>query len=141
MSDGCQTLPEAEFLWLCHRAGLPLPDRQVHRRDAHGRVRWLDFHWRAYGLVAEIDGLAHMNLQEWHADMLRDADLLVDGLRVLRLPNVLVLEEATRVAGLVRGSLLVCGWQPPPGDAAGVQAMGTTDTPAGSRRRTVRARV
>lgn len=39
---GVQALSELDFTGLCRRYGLPEPTRQVRRRDASGRLRYID---------------------------------------------------------------------------------------------------
>src|SRR5690349_4042041 len=63
IEGGAHTLPEAEFLRLCRRHRLPRPSAQRYRCDRDGKVRWLDFEWEAYALVAEIDGTGHMEVE------------------------------------------------------------------------------
>lgn len=108
---GAQTLPEAEVGRICRRHALPLPARQTRRNDTHGRARWLDCEWPEHGLVMEIDGRGHFELRQWWADMLRDAFLVVSGVRVLRLPSFIVREEPELVAELIRQALELGGWR------------------------------
>lgn len=86
IANGAQALSELDFSRLARRYGLPEPSRQVLRRDAAGRVRWLDACWERARVVAEIDGLWHMEPAAWWADMRRDNDLTISGYLVLRFP-------------------------------------------------------
>jgi very-short-patch-repair endonuclease len=61
--------------------------------------------------VAEIDGRGHLDPRQWWADLLRDAELVGCGLRVLRLPSFIVREEPELVARLLRQALTLGGWQ------------------------------
>jgi hypothetical protein len=70
-AGGAHSLPEATFLRLCRRGGLPLPTRQTRRRDARGRSRYLDAYFEEWGLHVEIDGGQHMDVREWWQDMQR----------------------------------------------------------------------
>ena len=72
IAGGAQALPELDFSRLARRYGLPAPDRrQVMRRDQDGRRRWLDAYWDQARLVAEVDGLWHMDAMAWWDDMRR----------------------------------------------------------------------
>jgi hypothetical protein len=108
---GAQTLPEAEVGVICRTHGLPLPSRQSPRRDVSGRVRWLDCEWPEHRLAMEVDGRGHFELQQWWADMLRDAFLVGSGIRVLRLPSFVVREEPELVGRLIRQALELEGWR------------------------------
>jgi Protein of unknown function (DUF559) len=106
ITDGAQALSELDFSRLTRRYGLPGPSRQALRRDSAGRVRWLDACWEGARVVAEIDGLWHMEPATWWADMRRDNDLSIDGYLVLRFPAFAVREHpdvvATQLADALR---------------------------------------
>ncbi|WP_045741390.1 endonuclease domain-containing protein [Actinoplanes rectilineatus] len=85
-AGGAQSLPEADFLRLCRRAGLPTPVLQQTRRDATGRRRYLDAYFPEHRLHIEVDGSHHMDVQQWWADMRRQNALWLPGDRVLRFP-------------------------------------------------------
>lgn len=58
------TLAEIDLARLCRRFGLPVPSRQERRRDASGRVRYLDAYWPEWGLHGRLDaGSALMFVQ------------------------------------------------------------------------------
>lgn len=82
IAGGAQALSELDFTRLVVRAyRLPEPQRQVRRKDAHGRNRYLDVVWEKERLVVEIDGAQHADpLHTWD-DMSRDNELVVDGYR------------------------------------------------------------
>jgi very-short-patch-repair endonuclease len=111
-AGGSHALAEIDLLTLCRRAGLPLPSRQVQRRDATGRLRFLDAYWADWGVHAEVDGAHHMDVQQWWADMRRHNDLWIAGDRQLRFPAWLVREHSAEVATQIRAALLAAGWQP-----------------------------
>lgn len=90
---GSQALSELDFVARCRRQRLPLPDRQVRRRDSRGRRRYLDAHWSLPGgrsLVVEIDGSVHLRPDTYSDDMFRGNDLRLDGDLVLRFSSVAV---------------------------------------------------
>jgi Protein of unknown function (DUF559) len=105
IEGGAEALSELDFCRLTRRFGLPEPDRQTIRRDAQGRRRWLDAHWEQARLVVEVDGRWHMEAYAWWADMRRDNDLTVSGLRVLRFPAFAVRDHPEVVAAQIRAAL------------------------------------
>jgi very-short-patch-repair endonuclease len=81
-------------------------DRQAIRRDRAGRRRWLDAYWDQARLVAEVDGLWHMEAAAWWADMRRENDLTLSGLRVvLGFPAFAVRDDPAAVAAQLRRAL------------------------------------
>lgn len=64
---------------LIRRHRLPQPDRQAPRWDATGRRRWLDAVWEPARLIAEVDGIHHLDAAQYWADMDRDNDFTLDG--------------------------------------------------------------
>ncbi len=105
IAGGAQALSELDFGQLIRRHGLPEPTRQVLRRDAAGRARWLDAYWDRVRVVAEIDGLWHMDAAAWWADMSRDNELTISGYRVLRFPAFAVRDHPEVVAAQITVAL------------------------------------
>ncbi len=105
IAGGAEALSELDFCRLTRRFGLPEPDRQAIRRDAAGLRRWLDAYWEQARLVVEVDGFWHMEAHAWWADMRRDNDLTVSGLRVLRFPAFVVRDHPEVVAAQIRAAL------------------------------------
>ncbi len=112
-AGGAHSLPEAAFLRLCRRGRLPRPTRQVRRRDAHGRWRYLDVLFEEWGLHVEIDGGHHIEVRQWWADMRRQNALWIPGGRVLRFPSWAVRHRPDEVIAQVRAALIAAGWRPP----------------------------
>lgn len=80
--DPPRTRSEAEerFLALVRRAGVPKPE--VNVRVGPWEV---DFHWPRAGVVVEVDGYAwHHSGRAFERDRRRDADLIAQGLQVMR---------------------------------------------------------
>jgi very-short-patch-repair endonuclease len=80
LSDGAQSTHEADFLRECRRRGLPKPRMQTRRIDALGGRRRTDaeFHLPDGRLViVEIDGVGHLAVDTWHADLARHNALTV----------------------------------------------------------------
>ena len=98
ITGGAHALSELDFCRLTRRYGLPEPDRQVLRRDDAGRRRWLDAYWHEAQVVAEVDGLWHMEAAAWWADMRRGNGLTLSGLRVLHFPAFAVRDHPAEVA-------------------------------------------
>ena len=105
IGGGAEALSELDFSRMLRRFRLPEPDRQAERRDSHGRRRWLDAVWEEAKLIAEADGLWHMDVTAWWADMRRDNDFTVGGYRVLRFPAFAIRREPYTVARQIRAAL------------------------------------
>jgi hypothetical protein len=105
IAEGAQALGELDVSRMCRRFGLVTPHRQSQRRDAQGRLRYLDAEWELVGGrvgVLEIDGRHHLEVEHWEADMKRERAVVVSGRTVLRATNLEVrLEPAAIVADLL----------------------------------------
>ena len=108
---GSETVTELDLVGLCREAGLPVPSRQVVRRDADGRVRYLDAYFDDWAIVVEVDGAHHMEAQQWWHDMQRHNALSVRGEVLLRFPAFLVRDRPAEVAAVLRDALLKAGWR------------------------------
>jgi hypothetical protein len=108
---GAHSVSEVEFVRLCKRFRLPVPERQTARRDRDGRLRYLDAHWPAYRLQAEIDGAWHLDVRTWWADMSRQNNLWTAGERILRFPAWAIRDDPDTVAQQLRAALLAAGWR------------------------------
>lgn len=105
VSEGAHSLSELGVARMCLNEGLPMPDRQVRRRDASGRLRFTDAEWRLPDgriVVLEVDGGFHMEVGHWEADIARERDLVVTGAVVLRCTDREIEEEAPRIAASLR---------------------------------------
>jgi len=109
-AGGAQSLPELDYARLARRAGLPEPNRQVIRVDAHGHRRYLDVRYDKWRVVVEIDGGQHIEPAAWWADMKRQNDLWISGERVLRFPAWVIREQPDQVIAQVRAALSAAGW-------------------------------
>jgi len=85
LAGGVRSLGELDFARECRRRGLPEPTRQVVRRGRDGRY-FLDVAWEAWGVAVEIDGIHHSRAVHVVGDALRQNDVALQDVLVLRLP-------------------------------------------------------
>lgn len=87
LEGGATSSNEAAFLRECRRRGLPPPRMQTRRR-ARGRNRITDAEFVLPDgrlLIVEIDGIGHLEVSSWHADISRHNELaLTTGALILR---------------------------------------------------------
>lgn len=132
VAGGAHALSELDLATLLRQYRIPEPDRQVSRRDRHGRRRWLDAVWESARLIVEVDGFWHTEAAVWWADMRRDNEFTVSGYRVLRFPAFAVRTEPDRVAQQIRDALnLGATAAAAAGDAAGFRGVVPRDDSAG----------
>ena len=106
IAGGAHALSELDFSRLVVRQfKLPEPDRQLPRRDDHGRRRWLDAVWDKAGLVVEIDGTGHLDALTYWDDMDRGNSLQLRRYRVFRFPAWVVRYQPDYVASQIRAAL------------------------------------
>lgn len=112
IAGGAQALSELDFTnQVVRRHRLPEPSRQVGRRDARGRQRWIDVAWDEWKVMVEIDGAQHMNpLEQWD-DMDRENHIRADGYLLLRFPAWLVRHDPERVARDILTELRKVGYR------------------------------
>lgn len=110
---GAHSVRELGFLRVVRRGRLPLPDLQVVRQRPGGRC-YLDAHWKKYALHAEIDGLGHLLVAAWAADVDRTNALSLSGAAEcrLRIPGFWLDERPDHVLDQLRRGLLRGGWRP-----------------------------
>jgi len=111
LAGGADALSEIDLMRLCRRFALPPPEYQRRRKDAAGRVRYLDAYWPAWHLHVEVDGAHHMNAGQWEADMRRQNDIWVAGDRILRFSAFQARHRAGDVAEQIRRALVAAGWR------------------------------
>ncbi|MFB9235202.1 endonuclease domain-containing protein [Plantactinospora siamensis] len=111
IAGGAAALSEIDFVRLCRRHGLPVPDLQERRTDAQGRRRYLDAYWRRWRLHVEVDGAHHMDAAQWAADLRRQNEVWIAGDRVLRFTAFDVRRRPDEVVAQVRAALQAAGWR------------------------------
>jgi very-short-patch-repair endonuclease len=111
-SAGAHSVPEADFLRLCRRAGLPVPALQHRRDDATGRRRYLDAYFTDFRVHVEVDGGQHTDVRQWWDDMQRQNELWIAGDRVLRFPSWAIRHRSDEVRAQLTAALSAAGWRP-----------------------------
>jgi hypothetical protein len=110
-SKGITTMGERDFANICTEYGIREPDRQVRRRDADGRFRYLDAYFEAERVVVEIDGLGHLALEIWLDDQVRQNERVIAGDRTfLRTSNVALKWEPWVTMDQLRRALGIYGY-------------------------------
>ncbi|MET0821587.1 MAG: hypothetical protein ABWY58_11530 [Aeromicrobium sp.] len=109
LMGGAQSLGELDVAAICRRRGLPAPDRQVVREGKNGRY-YLDVLWQRYRLVLEVDGIHHAWATSVIGDALRQNDLSLQSLTVLRLPLLGLRAAEDQFFEQVEAGLLAAGW-------------------------------
>lgn len=109
IADGAQALSELDFTTWCRRRELPAPSRQVLRKGPRGRV-YLDVSWDEYGVAVEIEGAHHDAPEHAIDDALRQNQLTVDHVRVLRIPVLGLRSIPDRFMDQVEAMLRRAGW-------------------------------
>lgn len=105
---GSQAMGELDFVELCRRHHLPNPDRQTMRRTSRG-MAYLDAEWKDFGVVAEIDGIHHLQPDAVVRDALRQNEVALVGSRVVRIPVLGLRVAETAFMAQVRDALVAGG--------------------------------
>lgn len=87
LAGGIGSLGELDVTRGCRDRGLPQPESQSVRRSRTGTY-YLDFRWREWGVVLEVDGVQHSWAEQLVGDALRHNAVALDGDIVLRLPVI-----------------------------------------------------
>lgn len=105
IEQGSHALSELDFVRLCRHHRIPAPDRQRIRPEPSGRRRYMDAEWDLPGgrtVAAEVDGAVHLHPETWAADQLRQNEVAIARVPVLRFPSVVIRTEAALVADQLR---------------------------------------
>lgn len=101
IEGGAQSVSEMDVRRMCRSFGIALPDRQVKRRDAAGRVRFTDCEWRlrdGRNVVLEVDGGFHMDVEHWEDDLARQRALTTPDRIIVRCTSRELRDEPGTVA-------------------------------------------
>ncbi len=107
---GAQSTHELRFTRGLRKRRLPAPEQQrlCHRP---GGKAYLDFWWERYRLHVEIDGLAHLWVSTWLADLARTNELAIgEPATRLRFAGFQLIEQEDRVFDQVVRGLKAGGW-------------------------------
>ena len=92
------------------RSGLPLPQTQRAIFDNDRQIARVDFAYPEHGVVIEADSFRHHStLSDWAVDVERESDLVVQGLRVLRVTWQGVTRHPDRFIERLRRVLVAAG--------------------------------
>jgi very-short-patch-repair endonuclease len=105
---GVRSLGELDVVRECRRRGLPEPDKQVLRRSKNGTY-YLDLLWTRWGLVVEVDGIQHSWANQVVGDAVRQNDVSLQDLTVLRLPLLGLRLDADTFFAQIEQALVAAG--------------------------------
>jgi very-short-patch-repair endonuclease len=108
-AGGSHSLPELDLLALCRRFRLPMPTRQVMRRDRSGRLRFVDALFDEWRVAVEIDGVHHLEVARMWDDAVKSNALQLDGYVLLRYPAFALRTQAKQIADEIREALRRAG--------------------------------
>ena len=74
---GAHAMSELDFLRVCRRFRVPVPDELQVKVRAGGRTRYLDGRYRRQGVRFEVDGAHHRTVEGWEADAQRGNDIAI----------------------------------------------------------------
>jgi very-short-patch-repair endonuclease len=109
---GVRSLGELDVARECRKRGLPEPTRQVLRRGRNGTY-YLDIYWDQWQVVVEVDGIHHLAPTSVVGDALRQNDLAIGDLKVLRLPLLGLRVAADDFFAQIEEALVSRGWRAP----------------------------
>jgi hypothetical protein len=112
IEGGAQAVSEIDFIRFCRRHGFPEPIRQVVRRDANGRRRYLDATLVGpTGKVVrvEIDGALHLVVRTYWDDMSRGNELSIARETALRMPSIVLHHNDPIAVDQIRRALNLSG--------------------------------
>jgi very-short-patch-repair endonuclease len=114
---GVRSLGELDVLRGCRERDLPEPDLQVLRRTPTGTY-YLDFRWKRWKVVLEVDGIQHSWVENVVSDALRQNTIALTGDTVLRLPVLGLRVCPDDFFAQLAEALRAAGCPLPPGQAA-----------------------
>jgi hypothetical protein len=108
-AGGVRSVPEREFDAIRRAFGLPEPNRQQIVRRASGRY-YLDVDWADYGIASEVDGLPHMSILHWDADLDRMNEIAIEHRALLRFTSFAIRHRRPDVGRTLTRALMSRGW-------------------------------
>lgn len=106
---GIGSVPEHEFDAIRRAYGLPEPSRQRVVRGESGRY-YLDVDWEQYAVAAEVDGMPHMSVLHWDADLDRMNEIAIDHRTLLRFTSFAIRHRRHQVGRTLTRALVSRGW-------------------------------
>ncbi len=110
-AGGIASVPERDFDEIRRQWGLPTPTRQRVLKRPDGRY-YLDVDWEDYKISAEIDGMPHMSVLNWDADLDRMNEIAIDHRTLLRFTSYAVRHRKPAVASTLVRAFTSRGWRP-----------------------------
>ena len=113
VDPGVHSIHEFDFAKACRRRGLPSPARQVPRTDSEGRPRYTDVEFTMpHGtVVVEIDGIQHIEPEQWFDDSWRANEVTAQDATVLRIPGPALRLHGDRFFDQLTRALVRAGWR------------------------------
>jgi hypothetical protein len=108
-AGGIRSVPEADFERIRKRVGLPAPARQHILQRPDGRY-YLDADWEQYALSVEIDGIPHLDVLNWDADLDRANEIAINRRTLLRFTSFAVRHSAGAVGAVLTRAFVSRGW-------------------------------
>lgn len=108
---GIASVPERDFDEVRRHWGLPTPTRQRVVKRQSGRF-YLDVDWEEFDIAAEIDGMPHLTVSNWDADLDRMNEIAINHRTLLRFTSYAVRHRKSAVGGMLHRALSSRGWRP-----------------------------
>ncbi len=112
LAGGVRSLGELDVVRGCRQRGLPEPDCQSLVKTPRGTY-YLDFRWKAYRVVLEVDGVQHTWAEQVVDDALRHNGIALSGDVVLRLPVLGLRVAPDEFFDQLAAALERAGWRRP----------------------------
>lgn len=110
-AGGIASVPEMRFDRIVTMFRLPTPTRQAVLNRVDGRA-YLDADWDDFALSAEVDGIPHMDVLRWDADLDRANEIAIGQRTILRFTSHAVRHKTMRVGSTLTRALQARGWRP-----------------------------
>jgi len=111
-AGGIASVPEKEFDVIRRACGLPEPTRQRVLQRPNGR-HYLDVYDAKYALGIEIDGMQHLDVLSWDADLDRQNEIVIGEDMLLRFSSYTVRHRQQLLASVMTRAFIRRGWPGP----------------------------